>query len=894
MGVVYKAEDLRLGRRVALKFLPEELATDDSALRRFESEARAASALNHPNICTIYEVEEHEKQPFIVMELLEGQTLRDSIASTALGRPGMELAKLLDLAVQITAGLEAAHHQGIIHRDIKPANIFVTSEGQAKILDFGLAKLFLTEAAAASSPSPDHRDGGNLCDPRREPGSLTVSSPFHSRSGVAMGTAGYMSPEQVRGEKLDARTDLFSLGLVLYEMAAGQRAFAGETTPTLHDAILNHTPTPVRKLNPVLPLNLEEIIKKGLEKERELRYQTASEIRADLESVRRKPQPTLLGTRWRKMGAVVAALFIASAIFLAPKRQPSSQFVPDLKLRQLTSNSADNPVTSGAISPDGKYLAYADTKRMYIKLIETGEVQTVPEPVALAGKNVGWEIVPGWFPDGTGFLANAHPSGQATDDWSSQGTSIWKASVLGGPPHKLRDEAYGYSISPDGSAIAFGANKGRVGEREIWLMGPNGERANKLYDTSEESPIVWMSWSPDGRRVIYIQTGRSGDTMASRDLHGGTPTTLLQDSELKNMHELSWTPDGRIIYAMDEPGAIGNTCNFWVMRLDLHTGEAIEKPKRVTNWSGFCMAGMSATADGKRLAFLGWARHLSSYVADLGGDGTRILNMQQFPLRESSDGASDWAADSKAVILLSDRSGRDEIYTQLLGQDKADLLVSDAARNARVSADGKWVLYFRHKSVAPPVPEPVMRVPIAGGPSQFLFTARAHSLILCARSPSDLCAIAEPSEDRTQLVVTTLDPLKGRGAELMRFALDPNEDCWSIELSPDGTRIAATRSPTGPVYILSLRGEADQQVRVRNWSNLRYVGWTTDGKGLFVTAGVPSGRVLLHVDLQGNAHALWKNAGGSGETMARPSPDGRHLALSGWTTNGNMWMMENF
>ena len=197
------------------------------ALKRFESEARAASALNHPNICTIYEVEEHEGQPFLVMELLEGQTLRDLIVTAAPGKPALELTKLLDLAVQITAGLEAAHRQGIIHRDIKPANIFVTSQGQAKILDFGLAKLFLTETTAVESSTVAGTDAESQRYRNLETESLTASSPFLSRTGVAMGTAGYMSPEQIRGEKLDARTDLFSFGLVLYEMATGQRPFTG-------------------------------------------------------------------------------------------------------------------------------------------------------------------------------------------------------------------------------------------------------------------------------------------------------------------------------------------------------------------------------------------------------------------------------------------------------------------------------------------------------------------------------------------------------------------------------------------------------------------------------------------------------------------------------------------
>src|SRR5258707_9814581 len=204
MGVVYEAEDLKLGRRVALKFLPEELAADPAALHRFESEARAASTLNHPNICTIYGVEEFEGQPFLVMELLEGQTLRDLMATIDPGTPALELTKLLDLALQITAGLDAAHQQGIIHRDIKPANIFATSRGQAKILDFGLAKVSLTGATAADSPTTDHRENDGSREPKYETAALTASSPFLSRPGVAMGRPGYMSPQPVRAPDLDA------------------------------------------------------------------------------------------------------------------------------------------------------------------------------------------------------------------------------------------------------------------------------------------------------------------------------------------------------------------------------------------------------------------------------------------------------------------------------------------------------------------------------------------------------------------------------------------------------------------------------------------------------------------------------------------------------------------
>ncbi len=270
-----------------MKFLPEELASDSGALQRFESEARSASALNHPNICTIYEVEEHEGQPFLVMELLEGQTLRDLIVTMVPGKPALGLTKLLDLAVQITSGLEAASQQGIIHRDIKPANIFLTSQGQAKILDFGLAKLALTEIVSADSPATDHGENGSLHKTKHETESLTASSPFLSRTGVAMGTAGYMSPEQIRGEKLDARTDLFSFGLVLYEITTGQRPFMGDTAQALHNSILHNALIPARKLNPDICVQLEAIISKCLEKNRDVRYQNAADIRTDLQRIKR-------------------------------------------------------------------------------------------------------------------------------------------------------------------------------------------------------------------------------------------------------------------------------------------------------------------------------------------------------------------------------------------------------------------------------------------------------------------------------------------------------------------------------------------------------------------------------------------------------------------------------
>jgi serine/threonine protein kinase len=897
MGVVYKAEDLKLGRRVALKFLPEELTNDPAAMERFEREARAASALNHPNICTIHDVKEHAGQPFIVMELLEGQTLRELISSVEVSsqelgteKEPLNLETLLHIAVQAAEGLDAAHKKGIIHRDIKPANIFITTSEQAKILDFGLAKLQESEAPDLS-PS-------TLSEAAPQP----VSNLNLTRTGVAMGTAGYMSPEQVRGERLDARTDLFSFGLVLYEMAAGQRAFSGETAPILHAAILKHTPTPVRELNPRIPSKLEEIVNKALEKDRGLRYQSASEICADLKRLKQQIQPKSSG-RWWKI-ALTALLLLGSSVTFWFVTYPaaSRSGLPQLKQRQITVNSIENAVNGGAISPDGKHLAYSDAKELYIKSIESGETRIVPQPDALKDQdgNVEWEIV-SWFPDGIRFLANAHPSGEDTETWSSQDTSVWIFSLLAEAPRRLRDHATASAVSPDGSLIPFETNKGRLGDREIWLMDPNGENARKLYEADGDSALAGGVWSPDGKRILYVRVDATGASFITRDLQGGIPTTLLATPPSDDINDFNWLPDGRLIYSMAEPEIIGGrtSCNFWEMRLDARTGKPVEKPRRLTSWTGFCMSGTSVTADGKKLFFLKATSRVTTYVADLDRSGTRIAASRHFTLNETVDRPLDWTADGKALIIDSDRTGPDGIYKQSLDEDNAHPLDANLDLHAkqhpwgfpRATPDGNWILYFRAKPDDAQEPLQVMRIPITGGASQLVSTARHNSKILCARPPSDLCAIAEPSEDHKQLIVTGFDPVKGRGPELTRFALDPNEDGWFLDLSPDGTRIAAIRGPASPINILSLGGEATSEVRVMGGRYLSSLNWAADGKGLFVVAGPESDGTLLYVDFGGRSNVLWKHVL---PFSSMASPDGRHLAIPDHTVPRNLWMMEDF
>jgi serine/threonine protein kinase len=651
MGVVYKAEDTRLRRLVALKFLPEALAKDRQALERFQREAQAASALNHPNICTTYDIGEHEGQPFIAMEFLEGQTLRERLARPLTPSPSpqgpqgrgekksglpspqgrgcpdavgtgegvvgtaLRVDELLELAIQIADGLDAAHSKGIIHRDIKPANIFVTTRSQAKILDFGLAKL---SGSAGVPPAGvgqgDAAEAGGTCALLGQDTPTASIDPEHlTTPGTALGTVAYMSPEQALGQVVDARTDLFSFGAVLYEMATRRQAFSGAAVAAIFDAILHQTPAPTLHFNPELPAELDRIIGKALEKDRDLRCQTAAELRADLKRLKRETEsgPSAAvsahsrteeerGQEARaaagrvpalRRGALLGALLVVAAglAFVVYEFLALNKAKTPFANMQITQPTSSGDVTLAAISPDGKYLAYAreqeGTASLWLRQVAAeSNVQIVP-PADVSY----WGLT--FSPDGDALYFVRADKGQHLG-------ALYQVPTLGGEPRLVAQRLYGpVGFSPDGRRMAFVEYNSTGDETSLVIADADGTRQRRL-GTAKRPELLqgWtgVAWSPDGTRLAAGYEHRAGAqrerSVVEVSVKDGRMTAIGPQSwEGGWANHLAWLPGGRSLAAEGYYPPLGGRCDqLWTFSYP--RGEV----RRLTNdLSGYY--GLSAT-----------------------------------------------------------------------------------------------------------------------------------------------------------------------------------------------------------------------------------------------------------------------------------------------------------
>lgn len=519
---------------------------------------------------------------------------------------------------------------------------------------------------------------------------------------------------------------------------------------------------------------------------------------------------------------------------------------------------------------------------------------------------MNWGIATNWVRDGTRFIANANVAGRPS--------SIWAVPVIGGAPRKLRDAAYAWAVSRDGSWVAFTSNLGSALYRELWRMRPDGGQATRLYEGDEHNGFFGADWSPDGQRLSYIGVHRSANKtemrIESRDLTGGFPTFAAPG----DVADWTWSPDGRMIYILPETDDVSGSCNFWAVRVDGRTGKPIGNPRRLTDWAGFCMEDPTVTADGKQLAFRKLSAQGTVFVAEVRANGTRISAPRRLTQNEGANYPAAWTADSTAVVFRSYREGQWSIFKQSLDQDTAEPLASGAQDvadpSATVSPNGDWVLYVasskRDGSSSGGASHSLMRVPIIGGSAELVLTGPIYGKPACARAPVTMCVIAEQTPDRKLLVFTAFDPVKGRGGEVARFDTDPTADVRYLwDLSPEGRRVAILKYAKGSIDILRLDGHVPQKIVVSDWSSLLSLNWTSDGEGFFATGQTEKGSVVLRLDLRGNARVLWQLngstspwnrpfAGVTSAPLAIPSPDGRHLAIYDWKLSANMWVMENF